>query len=227
MQKVSDKKAGLMKQLHDKEAQLSQDQKMLKVMTLEKKLAEKKLALEKLVEMKNAQEQAGAQQEAEKDIAARQEMVANVLSMAKSLQATQGKNSSMTHVAAKVTDGKAAMLKTVLTYLEGRMQNITASLAKIDDAEKKGEAKLNDALKTPVTGKDDAISKGQSMLKMLVKKEHRQFEKARAPLKSELKDLSDAIKSINKGDATGLTKVMSHMQGEMKNLQAKSQKFLY
>merc|ERR1719443_2351202 len=71
-QTVTQKKAELMKQLHDKEAELAKEQKMLKVINLEKKLAEKKLALEKLVEMKQAQ---GAKQEAEKEIAARQEMV--------------------------------------------------------------------------------------------------------------------------------------------------------
>merc|ERR1719478_1185024 len=88
-QSVSQRKADLMKQLHDKEAMLAKEQKELKVIKLEEKLAEKKLALEKLVEMKNEKEQAGAQKEAQKEAAERQEMVANVLNMAKSLQAAQ------------------------------------------------------------------------------------------------------------------------------------------
>merc|ERR1719478_1101312 len=111
-QSVSQRKADLMKQLHDKEAMLAKEQKELKVIKLEEKLAEKKLALKKAAE--------------------RQEMVANVLNMAKSLQAAQGKGSSMTHAAAKVTDGKAEMLKTVLAHLEGRMHNVSASIDKIN-----------------------------------------------------------------------------------------------
>jgi len=227
VQAVSQKKADLMKQLQDKQAMLAKEEKMLKVINLEKKLAEKKLALEKLVELKQGQAQAGAKQEAQKEVAAREEMVANVLIVAKNLQATQGKNTSLAHAAAKVVDGKAAMLKTVLAHLEGRMTNVTATLAKIDATEKKRQVEVTAALKAPVDGKGDAIGKGASMLKMLVKKEHRQFEKARAPLKSELKELSDAVTSIKKGDTAGLTKVMVHMQSEMKNLQARSQKFLY
>jgi hypothetical protein len=221
---VSEHKADLMKQLKEKQGELAKEEKMLKVINLEKKLAEKKLALENLIEAKNTQAQKEA---AAKDIAARQDMVASVLTMAKSLQAAQGKNTSTVHVVAKVVDGKAAMLKTVLTHLEGRMTNLKAAIAKIDDAEKRGEAKVKDMVKAPVTGKDDALGKGESMLKMLLKKEHRQFEKARAPLKSELKELSEAVASIKKGDTKGLTKVMTHMQSEMKKIQAKGGKFLY
>jgi len=225
-QAVSDKKAGLMKQLAEKQAQLAKEEKMLKVINLEKKLAEKKLALEKLVEMKDAQKQAGAQQEAQKEAAAQQEMIASVLSMAKNVQAAQGKNSSMTHAAAKVADGKAAMLKTVLTHLEGRMQNVTASMAKLDAVEKKREAELK-AATLPAKGSSDDMGRAQSLLKSLSKKEHRQFEKSRATLKNEYKELSEAVTSIKKGDVAGLTKVMSHMQSEVKSLEAKSHKFLY
>lgn len=224
---VSQKKADLMKKLKEKQAELAKEEKMLKVINLEKKLAEKKLALEKLVEMKQAKDKAGAQQESQKELASRQEMVANLLNMAKSLQAAQGKNASLAHAAAKVSDGKAAVLKTVLAHLEDRMHKVSESLAKIDDAEKKQTLKVNDAMKVPTGGKDDAIDKSRAMLKMLMKKEHRQFEKARAPMKSELKELSEAVSSIKKGDVASLAKVMAHMQSDMKSLQAKSQKFLY
>jgi hypothetical protein len=226
-QAVSQKKADLMKQLASKEAELAKEQKMLKVINLEKALAEKKLALEKLVEMKNARERDGAQQQAQKEAAERQEMVSNVLNMAKSLQAAQGKPVSTAHAAAKVTDGKPAMLKTVLAHLESRMNNVTASLEKIDAAEKKHEAELKDAMKAPKNGTTDAIGKGASLLKILLKKEHRQFDKSRAALKTEYKELHEAVTSIKKGDVAGLTKVMAHMQGEMKALEAKSHNFLY
>jgi len=226
-QAVSQKKADLMKQLASKEAELAKEQKMLKVINLEKALAEKKLALEKLVEMKNARERDGAQKEAQKEAIEQQEMVANVLNMAKSLQGGQGPNTSTSHTAAKAADAKPALLKTVLAHLEGRMKNVTASIQKIDAAEKKHEAELKDAMKAPKNGNTDAIGKGASLLKILLKKEHRQFDKSRATLKSEYKELHEAVSSIKKGDVAGLTKVMAHMQGEMKALQAKSQKFLY
>jgi hypothetical protein len=226
-QAVSQKKADLMKQLASKEAELAKEQKMLKVINLEKALAEKKLALEKLVEMKNARERDGAQKEAQKEAIEQQEMVANVLNMAKSLQGGQGANTSTSHTAAKAVDAKPALLKIVLAHLEGRMQNVTASIQKIDAAEKKHEAELKDAMKAPKNGNTDAIGKGASLLKILLKKEHRQFDKSRATLKSEYKELHEAVSSIKKGDVAGLTKVMAHMQGEMKASQAKSQKFLY
>jgi len=226
-QAVSQKKADLMKQLASKEAELAKEQKMLKVINLEKALAEKKLALEKLVEMKNARERDGAQKEAQKEAIEQQEMVANVLNMAKSLQGGQGTNTSTSHTAAKAADAKPALLKTVLAHLEGRMKNVTASIQKIDAAEEKHEAELKDAMKAPKNGNTDAIGKGASLLKILLKKEHRQFDKSRATLKSEYKELHEAVSSIKKGDVAGLTKVMAHMQGEMKALQAKSQKFLY
>merc|ERR1719240_674750 len=115
-----------------------------------------------------------------------------------------------------------------MTYLEGRSHNITVSLAKIDDAEKKRTAEVEAVVgKAPAKGSSDAIDKSRSVLKMLLKKEHRQFEKSRAGLKNELKELNEAIASIKKGDVAGLSKVMTHMQGEMKSLQAKSHKFLY
>jgi len=212
-----------MKQLQAKEAELVKDKKMLKVINLEKALAEKKLAVQKLIDLKNGKKVAESQKEA----AAQQEMVANVLSVAKKLQTTQGKGSSTSHAAAKVVDGKPALLKTVLMHLEGRMQNVTNSIAKIDAVEKKREAEIKDTLKAPTTGSGDAIGKGQSLLNMLMKKEHRQFEKSRASLRMEYKDLSDAVATIKKGDVSGLTKVMAHMQDEMKSLQAKSHKFLY
>jgi hypothetical protein len=218
-QKVSDRKAELMKELQAKEAELAKDKKMLKVINLEKQLAEKKLALQKLVDMKNEQ---AAAQATEKQEAAQQEMVANLLKAAQSLQAPKG-------AAKQATDNKATKLRGVQTYLEGRMHNVTDSIAKLDANEKKKEAELKSAVaaQVPANGKTDAIAKGQGLLKVLLKKEHRNYQKTRATLKSEEHELAEAVTSIKKGDGAGLAKVMNHMQGEMKSLQAKSHKFLY
>jgi len=213
---VSSRKADLMKQLQAKEDELAKDKKMLKVMNLEKALAEKKLALQKLIDMKNSKKAGEAQKEAE----AQQKEVANVLNVAKSLK-------DQTVSSGKVAAGDK--LKTVTTYLEGRVHTIEGSLAKLDAAEKKREDELKAIVgsKPPVKDDKDPLAKSQGVLKMLMKKEHRQYEKARAGLSSELKELHQAQTSIKKGDVSGLTKVMTHMQSEMKSLQAKSHKFLY
>jgi len=218
---IADQKASLMKQLQAKEAELKKDQKMLKVINLEKALAEKKLALQKLIDMKNEKaKEASAQQDLQKQAAAQKEMVANLASAAKSMKDT------------KSSDAKAAVgdkLKTVLAYLEGRVHDVNDKLAKLDAAEKKHEAEVNELVgkKAPVQDGKDPLAKGQGILKMLLKKEQRQYKKAKAPLQNELRQLNDAVASIKKGDVSGLTKVMTQMQGEMKSLDAKSHKFLY
>lgn len=219
-QTVADRKAALKKQLEEKEAELAKDEKMLKVVNLEKQLAEKKLALQKLIAMKEAKEAGESAADAEKKAAEQQEMVTNMLNLAKSLSASK----------AKKTEKKSSeALDKVKSYLTGRMHNVTESLSKLDTAEKKREAELKETLdkRAPVKDGKDAIAKGRSLLNILMKKEHRNFEKTRATLKNELKELTEAEKAIEKGDASGLEKVMGRMQNEMKSLQAKSHKFLY
>jgi len=220
-QNVAKRKEELMKQLKEKEAELAKDNKMLKVIKLEKQLAEKKLALQKLVEMKNEK---AAAQDMQKKQAAQQEMVANLLKAAKSLQASKGAPAKDSK-----KDSKAATLKGVQTFLEGRIKEVSGSISKLDAAEKKREAEIKAAVgaKVPSNGKTDALDKGKRLLNVLLKKEQRNFKKAQATLKNELHELTGAVTAIKKGDGTALAKVMNHMQGEMKALQAKSQKFLY
>jgi len=215
---VAKRKEELMKQLKEKEAELAKDNKMLKVIKLEKQLAEKKLALEKLVEMKNEK---AAAQDMQKKQAAQQEMVANLLKAVGSLKASKS---------APAKDSKAATLKGVQTFLEGRIKDVSGSISKLDAAEKKREEEIKAAVgaKVPSNGKkDDALDKGKKLLNVLLKKEQRNFKKAQATLKNELHELTGAVTAIKKGDGSALAKVMNHMQGEMKALQAKSQKFLY
>jgi len=218
-QKLADRKADLQKQLEAKEAELAKDKKMMKVLNLEKALAEKKLKLQELIDAKNNK---AAQAEAQKKAAEEQEMVAKVLNVAKALK--DSKPSEAKPVAAD-------KLKTVMTYLEGREHDVSEKLAKLDADQKKQEAQLKeaegDAKKAPVKDAKDPLAKSDGILKMLMKKERRQYAKAKATLHSEKKELDEAITSIKNGDVTGLTKVMSHMQGEMKSLEAKTHKFLY
>merc|ERR1719183_1675985 len=120
-------------------------------------------------------------------------------------------------------------LGSVLTYLEGRTHIVSASLANIDAANKKQEAEMRSTVEKsmPVQDQKDPLVKAQGVIKMFMKKQHRQFEKARLPFQNELKELHQAETAINKGDAAGLSQVIGHMQSEMKMLQAKSHKFLY
>jgi len=210
-------RSDLLKKLKAKQEELVKDQKMLKVINLEKALAEKKLALQKLIDMKQNEKSARAQKEAEEEAAAQQEEVANVLNVAKTLKDVKPS-------AAKPAD--AEKLKSALKFLDGRIHTVSDSVAKLDAEDKKHEDDLRSTVneKMPVKDASDPLAKSQGILKMLMKKEHRNYEKARAGLQNELNELHQAVTSINKGDAAGLTKVMSHMQGEMK---AKSHKFLY
>lgn len=211
---IADRKAALEKELKDKEAELEKDTKMMKVLTLEKKLAEKKLKLQNMIDAKNAEQ---AKRQAAKEAAEQQAMVSTVMDLAKNMKTAKDK----TVVADK--------LKPVMSYLESRKKTVSDSLAKIDAEEKTREAEINalTSAKMPVKDGKDPLAKSQGMLNMLAKQEHRAYLKARAPLQSELKELSEAVDGVKKGDVAALSKVMGHMQNEMKSLQAKSQKFLY
>jgi hypothetical protein len=226
---VEDKKAELLKQLKEKEAELAKDQKMMKVLNLEKKLAEKKLALQNLIDAKHAKEAAASQQEQAKELAEHEQMIASVLAMAKEVQSSKGADASMAHAVKNVTDGKPKLLASVNSYLQGRMKTLSGNMADLDAAQNNREAMIKTTLGAKDGGKadDKELKKSAAILTMLMNKEKRNYKKARAVLQSEYNELADAVKSIKKGDVKSLSKVMTHMQDEMKTLQAKSHKFLY
>merc|ERR1719507_2740114 len=91
-------------------------------------------------------------------------------------------------------DELPAPLKTALANVQAREHNASAALDKMEAEEKKGEADLDAALKrqASIQGKAGANSKGDKMLKMLKRQEHRKFAKARSLKKIELKELKDA-----------------------------------
>jgi hypothetical protein len=212
---ISTHKDDLMKQLKAKEAELAKDTKMMKVLNLEKALAEKKLKLQKLIDAKT---NAAAQKAGEKEAAKQQEMLAKVLDTAKTVKESKAP-------AKPIASDK---LKIVQSYLEGRVRKTGDALAKLNADEDKKEAEIKGLADKKMPANAPAeVKKSQGVLKMLMKQERRQFLKARAPLQAELRELNQAVGSIKKGDVKSLSKVMSHMQGEMKTLQAKSHKFLY
>merc|ERR1740117_2408714 len=224
---IADRKTALMKQLKDKEAELVKDKKMMKVLNLEKALAEKKLALQKLIEQK---QNAAASKEDEKATKAREEMVANVLKMEKTLATTKGVSSKMSDAVKKATENKPKLLATVSTYINGRMAILSANMKQIDDAQKKREAEIKATLGGDAAGaaktkeEKEEMKKSQAILTMLMKKEARNGKKMRAGIQSEYNELASAVTSIKTGDVKKLSEVMQHMQTAMK---AKSQKFLY
>jgi hypothetical protein len=219
MTKVADKKANLLKKLKEKEAEMEKDKKMMKVLNLEKALAEKKLALENLVEQKQKKAKEEQEKEDTKELAKREEMISSVLKMAKDAQSSKAKSVSAADV---------AKLANVQSYLNGQMKTLSGKMKDLDEAEKK----RTDMIKATVGGKagnsdDKELKKSMAILNMLMKKEQRNYKKARATLDSEYKELDDAVKSIKKGDVAALSKVMSKWQSQTKDQEAKSHKFLY
>jgi hypothetical protein len=222
---VADKKAELMKELEGKKALLAKEMKEMKVLNLEKALAEKKLKLQNLIEAKQAEQ---AHKEDTKTIADREEMIANVLKLAKDVESSKGAKASMTRAVKNVAETNPKLLAQVSTYLQGRMKTLSGNMADIDSSMKKREDEIKATLTEAGSKIDTAeMKKSKAMLDMLVKKEKRQYKKMSAGLQSEYNELDTAMKSIKKGDIAGLSKVMTHMQSEMKNTQAKSHKFLY
>jgi len=143
---IADRKAALEKELKDKEAELEKDTKMMKVLTLEKKLAEKKLKLQNMIDAKNAEQ---AKRQAAKEAAEQQAMVSTVMDLAKNMKTAKDK----TVVADK--------LKPVMSYLESRKKTVSDSLAKIDSEEKNREAEINALTSAP---SKMAVSKAPTFL---------------------------------------------------------------
>merc|ERR1711924_75093 len=163
-----------------------------------------------------------------KTVADREEMIANVLKLAKDVQSSKGAKATMTHAVKSVGETNPKLLAQVSNYLQSRMKTLSGNMADIDSSMKKREEEINTTLKEAGPKADAAeMKKSKAMLDMLVKKHKRQYKKMRAGLQSEYNELDSAMKSIKKGDVAGLSKVMTHMQSEMKSLQAKSHKFLY
>jgi len=221
-QMVASQKAKLTEELKAKEAELVKDQKMLKVLDLQRGLAEKKLALQKLIAEKKDQ---AATREAQEKVDKKQEMITNMLNMAKTMQAKT-----------KPADDKVQLL---VASLEAHVKDVTASLASMEAAHQDDQAEMADAALSSKRlaqrdGKDeDRLSKVQGVFNMYLKKTRREFAKAKLDLQHEVKELHEAITAIKEGDAAALLKVGTQMQSEMKKpqgliyLQANSHKFLF
>lgn len=203
--------ADMEKELVEKKKELAKDLENMKVLSLEKELAEKRIQLEKLEEDKAAQDKGKKAADEEKS---KSDMVKKLLSMAKGLKS---KNSP---AKTQVTPPE---MKGIIGELETHAKAVREELAHMDAANKKIEAEIGGMVKDKlaVHDKNDALLKGQSMLKMLTKKEQRKYQKARAVKQNELNELEGAIADIKKGDVKALQKVMGKMQGEIQTAKAK------
>lgn len=199
------KMAALEKELAAKKAELAMEEKEIQLAKLKKELVEKEMQMSNLHSKKD---HAQADAEDSKD---RDALVANLVSMAEKLKGTKPDMSP------------------ILTKLQSRSKKLQDSIAKLNSEEKSSEKQLDGATKgqVPTKDKDDAISRGQALIRNLKKQEHRQFEKARALKKRELTEITSAIHSIESGDVKALTQALQKMQAENMALNANGDTFLH
>jgi hypothetical protein len=204
----------LKSQLAEKKKELLKDESMIKLYTLQKELAEKKLQLQKLIEKKN---QAKASKSAlAEDAKAESALVGKLMKLTGSLP----------------TDKKAelpAPIKAALSEVKAFSKKESDELTKMEKDSKQTMAALDAEMKKslPTTGKDDALAKGQQMMKRLKKEEHRTFMKAQVQKKAQLAELKTIEQSIEQHDAKKLTAALLKMQHEAKAAAAKSGDFLH
>lgn len=163
-------------------------------------LDQKKLKLTKLQQLKMQAEEQAHKRAAKQEAAQQSAMLAKLVATAKILAGAKNASAS-----------DAAALKPVLENLQGRMHNVTEELGVMDEAEKKLEAQMKEAVEGKMLKHVDAEKKAK-MMKIVMKGEIRKYKKARARKQAELSDLKDAVTDIEKGDAAGLQKVMNRLQ---------------
>jgi len=201
-------------ELAEKKKELAKDEAMIKLYTLQKELAEKKLQLQKLIEKKN---QAKASKESlAEDAKAEGALVGKLMKLTSSLP----------------TDKKAelpAPIKSALAEVKAFSKKESDELAKMEKDNKQTMAALDAEMKKsiPTKGKDDALAKGQQMMRRLKKEEHRTFMKAQVQKKAQLSELKAVEHSIEEHDAKKLKDTLLKMQHEAKAAAAKSGDFLH
>jgi len=201
-------------ELAKKKEELQKDEAMIKFYKLKKELAEKKLQLQKLIEKKN-KAKASKESDAE-DAKAESALVYKLMKLKGSLPA----------------DKKAelpAPIKAALEEVKAFSKKESDELAKMEKDSKQTMAALDAEMKkeVPTQGKDDALAKGQQMMRRLKKEEHRVFLKAQALKKKQLTELKTVEKSIEQHDAKKLNDALLKMQHEAKAAAAKSGDFLH
>lgn len=220
----------LEKAIAAKKAQLKEAEAELKLVHMEKELAEKKMLLKKLQAQKGQSEEMSKQK---KEDATQEEMVSKLLGMAKALAASKKPLEAHASVLQPNASALAAnpALNELTAQLKAQEHNISASIERLDVEAKAQEAALSRSIeegsKMPAKLATKAMSQSEKMMKTLLKDEHRKYLKTRALKESQRKELQDGIKSIQQGDTTALAKLILKMETEGKSLQAKTKGFLY
>merc|ERR1719146_89843 len=122
-----------------------------------------------------------------------------------------------------------APMKTALAEVKALAKKESDELTKMEKDNKQTMAALDAELKKsiPTKGKDDALAKGQQMMRRLKKEEHRTFMKAQVQKKAQLSELKAVEHSIEEHDAKKLKDTLLKMQHEAKAAAAKSGDFLH
>lgn len=191
------KKATLKEELAEKQRELAQDE-TLKVSKL-KELARKKMLLD---DLRLKEKMLHDRKHQEEEVKEREGIMANLTAFAKAAAGSK-KGSNATQA--------------ILSDLESRSQMLKEDIKRLDMEEEKAEAAFDRAQKA------FSESKGQSMIKMIRKQQHRHFERSRASKAAELAALKSAEMSIQAGDVKALMKAIANLQ----ELAAKRSGFLH
>merc|ERR1719379_86464 len=180
------------------------EESMIKLYTLQKELAEKKLQLQKLIEKK---EQAEAAKKSGAADAAEEAKFVNKLM-------------NLTNDVAKKAE-LSAPLKAALAEVKARAKKESEDLAKMEEVNKKTMAELDsEAKKMQIKG-------GDKMLHKLKKQEQRQFKKMRAQKQVQLNELKTLEQSIEQHDSKKFAATLHKMEHDAKALSQGSGDFLH
>merc|ERR1719235_1529475 len=177
------KLAQLEKDLKAKKELLAKEESMIKLYTLQKELAEKKLQLQNLIEKKQQQE--ANQKSGAADAAEELAFTSRLMKLSGDL--------------AKTDANSTATVKAALAEVKSRAKKESDELSKMEAANKKAMADLDtEAKKMQIKG-------GEQMIHRLKKQETRSFKKLRAQKQAELNELKTLEQSIEQHDVKKFT----------------------
>jgi ribonuclease Y len=199
--------AELEQQLKAKKELLAKEESMIKLYTLQKELAEKKLQLQKLIEKKEQSE--AAKKSGAAEAADEAKFASKIMNLSSDLAKTDKKAEL------------SAPVKAALAEVQARAKKESTDLAKMEEVNKKTMAELDsEAKKMQIKG-------GDKMLHKLKRQEQRQFKKMRAQKQVQLNELKTLEQSIEQHDATKFTATLQKMEHDAKALTEKSGDFLH
>lgn len=199
------KLAQLEKDLKAKKELLAKEESMIKLYTLQKELAEKKLQLQNLIEKKQQQE--ANQKSGAADAAEELAFTSRLMKLSGDL--------------AKTDANSTATVKAALAEVKSRAKKESDELSKMEAANKKAMAELD------ASSKKMELKGADKMVHRLKKQEQRQFKKIRVQKQAQINELKTLEKSMEQHDAKNFAATLHKMQHDAKALTAKSGDFLH